>query len=153
MDSSTRLVLTNAVYFNAAWKTKFEANATHPAAFHLADGTAVNADTMHGEIGGKCGETADFVAAELPYDGDEIAMTLVMPQAGTLADFEAGLDAARLKAVVGALHGETLLINLPKFEFEWKTSLAQALSGMGMGVATDDNGPCCRFHGSLACDA
>ncbi|HEY3451092.1 MAG TPA: serpin family protein [Myxococcales bacterium] len=138
VDGSTRLVLTNAVYFNAAWKTKFEANATHPAAFHKADGSAVDVDTMYGDIGGKYGETADFVAAELPYDGDEIAMTLVMPKAGTLADYEAGLDGEKLKAIVAALRSETLLINLPKFGFEWKTSLAQALSGMGMGIAFTD---------------
>lgn len=138
VDGSTRLVLTNAVYFNAAWKTKFEANSTHKAAFHKADGSSVDVDTMYGEIGGRYAETADFVAAELPYDGDEIAMTLVMPKTGTLADYEAGLDAAKVQGVVSALHGETLLINLPKFGFEWKTSLAQALSGMGMGIAFTD---------------
>ncbi|MGC4122633.1 MAG: serpin family protein [Myxococcales bacterium] len=135
VDATTRLVLTNAVYFNAAWKTKFEANDTHAAAFHLADGSSKNVDTMNGEIGGRYGETADFIAAELPYDGDEIAMTLVMPKTGTLASYEAGLDGQKIASIVAALHSETLLIHLPRFGFEWKTSLAQALSGLGMGIA------------------
>ncbi|MBI5546587.1 MAG: serpin family protein [Deltaproteobacteria bacterium] len=138
VTSATRLVLTNAVYFNAAWKTKFEQNATRDAPFTLADGNPVSVSTMFGEVAGRYAEGADFIAAELPYDGSEVAMTLVMPKAVSLAAFEAGLDGARLQAIVGALADESLLIQLPKFQFEGKASLAEALSALGMEVAFSD---------------
>ena len=38
IDTSTRLVLTNAVYFNAAWKHPFT-KMTGAAPFTLADGS------------------------------------------------------------------------------------------------------------------
>jgi len=37
LDKLTRLVLTNAIYFNAAWSKPFEPSQTQDGAFHLLD--------------------------------------------------------------------------------------------------------------------
>jgi len=42
LDAATRLVLTNAIYFNAAWAIPFEESATEDGTFHgLAGDTTV----------------------------------------------------------------------------------------------------------------
>src|SRR6185437_15496882 len=46
IDASTLLVLANAVYFKAPWKTQFDPKATKPAPFYKADGTAVTVPFM-----------------------------------------------------------------------------------------------------------
>ena len=38
VDAMTRLVLVNAIYFNAAWKAPFRRSVTKPLPFHLIDG-------------------------------------------------------------------------------------------------------------------
>jgi len=135
VDGSTRLVLTNTVYFNASWLEKFEHNSTGDAAFTLSDGSQVNVPTMHGEMSGKYEDAADFVAAELPYDGQDTSMVVVLPKTGTLDAFEAALDGAKLQAIEDGLAASQLMVSLPRFKFEGKASLAKALTQLGMGVA------------------
>ena len=135
IDGATRLVLTNAVYFNAAWAQKFEPSATSDAGFKLGDGTAVSVPTMHGTVGGAMGEGADFTAAELPYSGGDTSMVVVLPKTGSLDDFVASLDGAKLAAIGASLKPSEMQVSLPKFKFEFKQGLAQALTALGMGVA------------------
>ncbi len=42
----TRLVLTNAIYFNASWLHPFEESLTQPLPFHRLDGSTVDAEMM-----------------------------------------------------------------------------------------------------------
>jgi serpin B len=46
INEFTRLVLTNAIYFNAAWQNTFNQDNTQPALFYLADGTTVSVPMM-----------------------------------------------------------------------------------------------------------
>ncbi|MDI1484300.1 serpin family protein [Polyangium sp. y55x31] len=133
IDASTRLVLTNAVYFNAAWRTPFEEENTQNASFTTDDGATVTVPMMQGYIEAPYGKGADYAAVELPYDGDELSMVLVLPD--DLDAFESSLDAARLSEVVGALSEHSVDTRLPKFKFESKFSLVKPLDALGMGIA------------------
>lgn len=145
ITADTRLVLTNAVYFNASWQTKFNHALTAAAPFQLASG-AVDVPTMNGELTGGYADAADYTAAELMYQGSEISMIVVVPKSGTLADFEAGLDGARLQAVAASLAQTELHVRLPKFKFEGKSSLKDALTLLGMGVAFGDGADFSGIH-------
>jgi serpin B len=46
INDMTRLVLTNAVYFNAAWQYPFNSDMTSDGPFYLLDGSSVNAPMM-----------------------------------------------------------------------------------------------------------
>ena len=147
ISEMTRLVLTNTVYFNASWLTKFEHERTAGSAFRLADGSAPSVPTMHGELEGGYADAADFTAAELPYDGGEVSMVVVLPKDGTtLEAFEAGLDGAKLQAIAAALKPESLQVSLPKFKFENKVSLRETLTALGMGVAFGDGADFTGIH-------
>lgn len=136
VDSSTRLVLTNAVYFNAAWMIPFDAANTKPGTFTNASGSAVQVPMMHGSFEVPYGEGVDYAAVELPYDGSELSMVLVLPN--DLATFEPTLTGARMGEIVNSLSGHMVETTMPTFEFESKFGLVDPLKTMGMGIAFSD---------------
>ncbi|AKT42192.1 serpin family protein [Chondromyces crocatus] len=129
----TRMVLTNAVYFNAAWQTQFDDENTQPGSFTTQTGQSVQVPMMNGTFETTYSEGPGFKAASLPYDGGELDMVLVLPD--DLAAFEQGLDAARLDQVFSGLSQRLVETKMPKFEFEAKFSLKDALSKLGMAIA------------------
>lgn len=135
ITSDTRLVLTNAVYFNASWQSKFDPKSTQAAPFTLADGSAVSVPTMRGEVSGAFAETAEWQAAELPYDGGETSLVVVVPRAGTLDALVSSLDGHGVQAIAAALRPASMMVSLPKFSFEFEDSLKRALEALGMGQA------------------
>jgi serpin B len=136
IDASTRLVLTNAIYFNAAWATPFKPGDTKDGSFTTQAGPSVTVPMMQGKLVVPYGAGADFAALELPYDGKELSMVLVLPN--DLDTFEASLDGTRLTEVLGSLSEHDVDTRLPRFEFESKWSLVDGLTALGMGVAFTD---------------
>ncbi len=127
----TRLVLTNAIYFNAAWKYPFEKDATNAADFTLQDGTQIMVDMMHeleslGHV-----RLSDLDAVELPYDGDEVSMIVILPDAGRFDAVEADL-ANRLPAILQGLQVKQVELSLPKFRFTSTLRIDTYLKDMGV---------------------
>ncbi len=135
IDSLTRLVLTNAIYFNAAWMYPFAEGATRHAAFHKLDGSEVMLPTMSLTESLAYGNGDGYQAIELPYDGGELSMLILVPDTGRFAEFEAALDADRLAAISQGLGYEQVRLSLPRFEFETELQLGDILAEMGMPVA------------------
>ncbi|HEY3356459.1 MAG TPA: serpin family protein [Polyangia bacterium] len=137
VTGGTRLVLTNAVYFNAQWQNVFPKELSHDGAFQLLDGSSVTVPMMTNltDVGHATG--AGFQAVDLPYDGGELAMTLIVPDAGRFAQVEDGLDGAALEAVVTGLAPASLSLTMPKWTVDTKLSVKQQLSGLGMTDAFD----------------
>ncbi|WP_438009675.1 serpin family protein [Sorangium sp. So ce321] len=131
----TVLVLTNAIYFNAAWRTPFETTATEDGQFVTADGSEVTVPLMHGGLEIPYAEGEGYQAVAMPYDGDELSMVIILPEKGTLDAFEASLDAAKVDGIVGAMSEHLVVTTMPKFKFEYELSLKETLKAMGMEVA------------------
>ena len=135
IDALTRLVLTNAIYFNAAWQHPFKENMTNDGLFHLPDGGEVSVPMMSQTETFGYAEGGGYQAIELPYDGRELSMVILLPRAGQFADFEGSLDAQRVDAIVKNLKPMRVILSMPKFEFESGFSLSETLAAMGMPVA------------------
>jgi serpin B len=134
----TRLVLTNAIYFNGGWARPFEESATGNAAFHLVDGRQVTVSMMRQSETLNYGAGQGWQAVELKYDGGELSMVIILPDAGAFNDFENNLDATTLAAILAGLDSHTVNLAMPKFEFDSQFSLKNALSALGMPVAFTD---------------
>jgi serpin B len=135
ITTDTRLTLVNAIYLKAPWQTPFTEEATAPAPFTRPDGSRVDVPTMATGEHLPFATGAGWRAVELPYLGGELAMTVIVPD--DLAAFEAGLDAAGLDAIIGALADQQVELFLPRFGIETKASLADALRALGMPLAFD----------------
>ncbi len=131
----TRLVLTNAVYFNAAWASQFEESFTAAGLFHLLDGAEVNVPMMQQTEGFGYAGGPDFEAVELPYDGHELSMVILLPAAGQFEAFEDSLDYGVVEGAIGALQRTEVALTMPRFKMETSFNLNDALSGLGMGIA------------------
>lgn len=144
IDSTTRLVLANAIYFNASWAYPFFEGATADGPFHLADGSEVTVPMMrlNEDLAYAAGD--GYQAVELPYTGHQLSMVILLPDEGEMGTFEASLDAARVSEIVSGLARQQVMLTMPRFEFESEFSLGDTLAEMGMvdafGGAADFSG-------------
>ena len=135
INAMTRLVLTNAIYFNAAWEYPFDEDITQDGVFHLLDGSQVTVPMMSQKESFGYAEGDGYQAVELPYDGDELSMVILLPTSGQFESFEEALDAAQVDGIIGSLERWQVDLTMPKFEFDSSFSLLEALSAMGMPIA------------------
>lgn len=138
ISSDTRLVLVNAVYFNAAWQHQFNATATADAAFTRLDGTTATVALMNQTEHFNYAEGSGYQAVELPYDGGELSMLVLLPAAGQFLAFEQTLDTTRFAEIQAALRSSYVRLGLPKFKLEGGFSVKTALQALGMNAAFGD---------------
>ena len=132
----TRVVLANAVYFNASWESPFEKNLTSPGPFTKLDGSTTQVPMLRDSVhSARAGSLGGVEVVELPYQGGEVSMLLLVPQAGGLAALENALDVTQLDAFLGALSPRQLDFSMPKFAIDLETTLGEPLSAQGLAVA------------------
>ena len=135
----TRLVLTNAIYFNAAWLYPFDEKATAEGDFHLLTGSSIKVPMMRQtepQLSGYAKGTG-YQAVELPYDGSEMSMIILLPDKGTFDTFENTLNAELVSQISKDLRPEHVALTMPSFEFEAQFALGATLEKMGMSDAFD----------------
>jgi serpin B len=132
INALTRLVLVNAIYFDAAWLDPFEAESTHEATFHLLDGGEVSVPMMTKRDSFHYTGDEGYQVVELPYDGGELSMVVLLPESDRFESFESSLDAGRVSDILEDLHPEDVHLSMPKFTLDSSTRLKQTLSDMGM---------------------
>lgn len=141
VDSLTRLVLTNAVYFQGSWKHPFDADRTTEQPFHRLEGDPVQVPLMAQTESFPYAARGSYAAVELPYGGSsssEAAMLVVVPDRGAFARVEGSFDAAELEALTGALSTTRVELGLPRFEIASAAALSEPLKALGMGLAFSD---------------
>jgi len=133
LDSESRLVLTNTVYFRGSWQVSFPLESTTPAPFYRVDGTEVDALLMHQDGLFRYCELDELQVLELPYAGGQAAMVLLLPKSGEqLAGLEAALTPELLESWLSVLDLQQVAVWLPAFTATSAFDLEGALVSMGM---------------------
>ncbi len=135
INQMTRLVLTNAIYFNAAWQYPFEESATYPGVFYLLHGDEVTVPMMEQQESFSYTEGGNYQAVELPYDGRELSMVILLPNSGQFEAFEKAIEYQQVKDIIENLGKREVRLTMPKFEFDSSFGLKKTLIDMGMPVA------------------
>ena len=131
-----RLVLTNAIYFNAAWQYPFKENATDKnGTFYLLDGSKVTVSMMKETEMLGYAEGTGYQAVELPYDGRALSMVVMLPKAGDFKSFERALDAGQVTTLIKDLKPRRVALSMPRFTFESTFKLREKLAKLGMPIA------------------
>ena len=133
ISNLTRLVLANAIYFNAPWLYSFD--QTVQQAFHLPGGD-VNVDMMKQKEYYSYASGSNYQAVEIPYVGNE-SMVVLLPKAGQFQQFDSSLTAAKVQAIEQQMQLSEVNLSLPKFGYEQATDLSQTLQNMGITDAFD----------------
>jgi serpin B len=130
LDELTRLVLVNAIYLKAPWLVAFDESVTKAADFTRLDGSTVQVQMMALSDDFAYAEGDGWQAIELPYVGNKLALTLILPD--DFSAYAAALDADAFALVTGSLVGSKGEVDLPRFDFETKADLTELLTGLGM---------------------
>ena len=94
INQSTRMILTNAINFNAAWQHPFEDSITQRHKFYLLNGDIVRVLMMRQKEGFRYSSGDGYQAIELPYSGSELSMVIVLPELEAFEIFEADLESS-----------------------------------------------------------
>ena len=142
IDASTRLVLTNAVYFKGTWVKQFDKKNTQEQDFRVRSGTNVKAQMM--SLTGEDAvfnytETDQAQILELPYAGNDLSMIVLLPKGDDIDSLEASLSAENLAAWKNSMSKEQVNVYIPKYKFETKYFMTDTLKEMGMPTAFSDN--------------
>lgn len=132
IDGSTRLVLTDAIYFKAQWAQLFGKYGTVDMPFTFLDGTTEPITLMRElELSGTPRGVGDgFTAAVIPYLGDDYSMTVIVPDEGRFDDVRASLSGEMLDTIDSFAVGPFELL-LAKWETEASIDLLPWLSAIG----------------------
>ncbi|CAD7084503.1 unnamed protein product [Hermetia illucens] len=136
LNSGIVLVLVNAVYFKGIWKTPFNKNLTEKADFWINDKESVKVDMMTmGKTTLPYGVVDDInaTAVELPFQGDELSMIIILPNKGTnISTLKEKLDRLSPSKLKKKLNKIQLILSMPKFTIDFGTDLTNVLKNMGM---------------------
>lgn len=137
IDRSTRLVLTNAVYFLAAWEHDFDPADTEPATFTGLDGSETEVEMMHQSQELHYAEIDGHQLVELPYANGDTSMIVVLPAEGEFESFEASFGVDELAIMLEETSQPEIDLALPKFGIKSKFSLVETMRKLGMERAFD----------------
>ncbi|XP_043300407.1 serpin B4-like [Cervus canadensis] len=143
LDSTTALVLVNAVYFKGQWNQEFKKENTVEEKFWLNKDTSKPVHMM------KQANHFNFVSLEdvqakileIPYKGDELSMMVLLPnEVDGLQELEDQLTAEKLIEWTSPQNlGKTQVdLYLPRFKVEESYDLVPTLKALGMVDAFRD---------------
>jgi len=138
VTKENRLVLTNAIYFKAAWEHSFKKEATRSEPFLKSATQKINVPMMHQVGFFSYLDGGTFEALELPYRGNDFSMVVLLPKkVDGIAKFEESLTAAQLTEWLKKLRArrQQVEVALPKFSMTREFDLKGVLSALGMSVA------------------
>ena len=135
IDAGTAAVLVNTIYFKGLWKTPFEAGDTTDTTFITSATKSFKTKMMN--LSGRRFNYAELSSLsskiiELPYDGDEMSMYVLLPNADDgLTALESQLTSEGLDNAIASMISTMVDVSLPKFQMTLTVGLKDILQSLG----------------------
>lgn len=141
LKTNTRLVLTNAIYFEGGWSSEFSETATKKAPFRVTAKEEIDVLTMEQQDKFLYTEDDDAQVISMPYRGNELSMVVVLPKkVAGLKELEGKLTNERFAGWMEKLRRDKPVDTyLPKFKMRSQFKLSNVLKAMGMKSAFSAN--------------
>ena len=137
LNPGTLMILTNAVYFNAAWLNPFDSKLTSLKPFTYPGKRPINVPTMQKCERIKYGELDGMKFVRLPYKNCDMSMLVLLPEDG-----KTGLESLNhliFANMAKSMKNFRVDLWLPKFKTESKFNLNDLFMSLGVKTAfTDD---------------
>ncbi len=141
IDKSTRLVITNAIYFKGTWDEQFEKENTIEEDFRITPSQTVRVPMMRRtdrDAKYWYAETDTLQVLGMPYahkDGKDLSMFVLLPRDDDLNAVEISLTPGIVSELQQALVYQQVKVYFPKFRLETDYRLSDTLKKMGMPIA------------------
>jgi serpin B len=134
---STRLVLTNAIYFKGNWQTQFDKAQTRDEDFYPSRAQTKKVAFMHREGSFSYFDGGTFRLLEIPYKSKELSLVVLLPKdRGGLPALEQSLTASNTQQWLSqVVQFDKVIVALPKFKSTQQFELGATLGAMGMAQA------------------
>jgi serpin B len=139
LDATTRLVLTNAIYFKGTWIRQFDKSQTKDGDFRVSATNTIKVPMMRRadkDATFNYAETSDLQILEMPYEGERLSMLVLLPK-GDLSLLEPSLSLDKINDWKSKLREQRVDVLMPKFTLDTKYSMKETLTQMGMPTAFD----------------
>jgi len=134
---ATRMVLTNAVYFNAVWDKSFDPKKTEMADFFTSPGKNISVPFMNDYTNSyKFYEDIYIKALEIPYSGEKYSALFILPvnNGGFLKAWDY-MEVDSFESLLKSMHYARVDVTIPKFKISSFFSLTEILRKMGLNEA------------------
>ncbi len=132
----TTLILTNAIYFKGLWETKFDSDNTQDKDFEATPENSITVSMMNIPEGAfNYTETDDLQILELPYNGDDVSMLIVLPKENNISIAEQAINPETVTEWRNSFVVSDLDVSIPKFKLETEYDLKDYLKKMGMIIS------------------
>ncbi len=144
INAQTRLVLTNAVYFQGQWISPFNPNATQDWPFHPTPDTSSTVKMMHQTFLIPYYENELMQAAAVPFvgtsnAGGNLACVFLLPKSADNFDTMVNELEGAFANWISSLSSQRVALQLPKFTLDTRLNLGDPLEKLGMEDAFDTN--------------
>lgn len=153
LDTMTKLVLTNAIYFNGKWEKTFNKKETKADISFLSDSeNNVKVNMMQQSNDDKTifnyAENENLQILEMPYKGDKLSMIVILPKKNDITSFEKLFTLQNLDNWKKDLKKQRVNVYIPQFKFGTKYLMADTLKLMGMPTAFSGNADFSKMDGT-----
>lgn len=130
LDSLTRMVLVNAIYFKGDWLHQFKKTLTKKEKFYTSNTDSIDVDMMFQEHSFRYADlkSLDAQVLELPYKNKAVSMIIILPKARDgITELEKKLETFDLTTLDKQLHQVDVKVSLPKFKIATTMKLNEPL--------------------------
>lgn len=140
LNTDTRLVLTNAIYFQSGWSSEFSKEVTKKTPFKLNATQSVDVQMMQQTEDFRYAEDPGMQVLSMPYRGYELSMVVILPKkVEGLPALERSLTNAQFLHWLEMLRSDRPVETyFPKFRMRTALMLSEILKSMGMSSAFSD---------------
>ncbi|MBO7133218.1 MAG: serpin family protein [Bacteroidales bacterium] len=148
IDELTRLILLNAIYFNAKWAVEFKGEKTRQMTFYGKNSVEYVTDFMNGtqEVG--LAESDDAGMMKIDYENGVASMYIIMPKENVDIDnYISKLDADLFKNLEKSMQSFKAEVSMPKFKIESRFEMKKVLMEMGIKAAFSKSADFSKMNG------
>ncbi|XP_021951480.1 serpin B8 [Folsomia candida] len=121
IDSNTKAIVANAIYFKGKWINQFNIRGTRNQLFYSDDGNSTEASFMEQEDVFPHVDLPELTASAIamPYEGDRFNLIVILPHDGVkLAEVEEKLQPSSFTDIPPKMSKKSIQIVFPKFKME-----------------------------------
>lgn len=137
ISENTVLYLINALVFDAEWQTVYNTSDIYNREFTDISGQKSTVEMMHSEeqVYLEDEYATGFMKA---YQGGDYSFAALLPNEGVdIYDYISSLTGEGLQATLSNAKTGTVIVNLPKFSYEYELTMNDVLKELGMPTAFD----------------